>query len=53
MGDRTNDVDRTDLDLDSTNDVDRTDLDLDRRFRRCMFILVGASVQMAWKRSGV
>jgi hypothetical protein len=38
---------------DSTNDVDRTDLDTDRRLRRHKFILVGASVQMAWKRSPV
>ena len=37
---------------DSTTDVDRTDLDIDRRFRRSKFILVGESVQMAWKSSG-
>ena len=37
---------------DSANDIDRTYLDTDRRLRRRKFILVGASVQMAWKWSG-
>jgi hypothetical protein len=36
---------------DNTNDIDRTDPDTDRQLRRCKFVLVGAPVRMAWKRS--
>ena len=36
---------------DRTNDVDRTDLDTDTRRRRCKFILAGVPIQMTWKLS--